>query len=89
MKKGTGARGVKGITEGEEAEEDRKERVLVIGKVGKGGEVTRLVYLANKRIRSRTANKMPYLVNVPLLLCKAEALDIVVFAASRKGVLSV
>ena len=37
-------------------------------------------------MRSRTANKMPYLVNVALLLCKAEVLDTLVFDASRKVV---
>jgi len=36
-------------------------------------------------MRSRTANKMPYLVNVAPL-CKAEVLDTLVFDASRKVV---
>jgi hypothetical protein len=42
-KKGTEARGVEGITEGEEA---REETALVVGEVGEGGEIARLVYLA-------------------------------------------
>lgn len=42
-KKGTEARGVEGITEGEEA---REERALVVGEVGEGGEIARLVHLA-------------------------------------------
>jgi len=54
LKKGTEARGVKGITEGEEA---REERALVVGEVGKGGEVARLVYLASERMRGRSSDR--------------------------------
>lgn len=54
LKKGTEARGVKGIAEGEEAWE---ERALVVGEVGKGGEVARLVYLASERMRGGSSDR--------------------------------
>jgi len=37
-------------------------------------------------MRGRTANKMPYLVNALLVLCKAKVLHTRVFDASRKVV---